>query len=55
MNIETEKEIVSNAIRWTSNILVEVLSNHGRVSDEGRAHLKEAIKKLAEASWEYRK
>ncbi len=42
--------IVSHAIRWTNNILTEVLGNHGtRVPGPVRDHLRAAIACLAEA------
>jgi len=42
-------EVTRHAIRWTSNILAEVLSNHGKVlPDQMRNSILAAISALAE-------
>ena len=42
---------VSNGVRWTSNILAELLGNYGtQISPAARDALKSAIKSLAEVS-----
>lgn len=49
MNEADERELLSG-IRWTSNIVVELLSNHGdRVGIETRNGLRKAIDGLYEA------
>jgi hypothetical protein len=50
------REIVLHGLRWATNILVEVLSNHASaVSESGRKILAEAVSKLGEAEAEFRK
>ena len=50
MTDESRIAVTDNAIRWTSNILVEVLSNsHGVISGPVREHLRDAISSLSEA------
>jgi hypothetical protein len=50
------REIVLHGVRWATNILVEVLSNHAAaVSASGRKFLAEAVSKLQEAEAEFRK
>ena len=40
---------VDHAVRWASNILVEVLSNHGEhLPETKRRHLRAAIQELGE-------
>jgi len=34
VEIGTRLEIVSHAVRWASNMLAEVLSNHGKVLND---------------------
>ena len=41
--------IITHAVRWSNNILVEVLSNHGRVlSDEQRDCIRTATRALGD-------
>lgn len=41
--------MVDVAVRWSSNILIEVVGNHGRVmSNDQRSALKRAVAALAE-------
>ncbi len=48
--------VVEHAIRWSNNILTEVLSNHGRkLNPVAREHLKAAVCSLAEAFESIRK
>jgi hypothetical protein len=48
MNREIRKHLLLHAIRWASNILVEVLANHGKsVSEAGADQLRKAIAALA--------
>jgi hypothetical protein len=48
-NKEIRREIVEHAVRWSNNILAEVLSNHGPcIGDEARDLLSQAISNLAE-------
>lgn len=55
MSVETKRELILNALRWVSNILVEVLSNYGGINDHGRLHLKAAVSCIEAAQNEYRK
>lgn len=44
MDKETREEIVLHTVRWVSNILAEVLSNHGEsISEHARLRLREAF------------
>lgn len=44
------------AVRWCSNILTEVLGNHGReIGLEAREHLSKAVQSLAECHSQVRK
>jgi hypothetical protein len=54
MDSKTKIELLLNAIRWTSNILVEVLSAYGSVDDTGRNHLRDAVMSLEKAAASYR-
>ena len=55
MDQETREEIVLHALRWTSNILVEVLSNHGNnLPPKSRSRLRDAVASLAETEREIR-
>ena len=48
MNKDVRNEVVINAVRWTNNILVECLGNHGSVMPLSAAdHLRNAIDELA--------
>jgi hypothetical protein len=50
MTKETRSEIVQHAIRWTANMLVEVISNHGPIMPrQAREHLKTGVDSLHEA------
>ena len=49
MDAETRKEIVLHAVRWATNMLVEVLSNHGAyLYESDRVALKQATLSLCE-------
>lgn len=53
MNTSTRITIVDHAIRWTSNILVEVLGNHGKaIPPSARDALRTAVEALSVASTE---
>jgi hypothetical protein len=54
MTEETKVELILNAIRWVSNILVEILSNYGSINQEGREHLRSAIASLHKAEDSYK-
>ena len=55
MNSETRQEIVLHGLRWSTNILVEILANHAaNVDPKGRQSLSEAIHKLTEAAEYFR-
>lgn len=55
MSHEVRVAIVEHAIRWATNILVEVLHNHGRaLPQEVRIPLHDAIQKLGDAAQELR-
>lgn len=44
--------IVKNAVRWSCNILVEVLGNYGQwLSSERRDAIKTAVAALQEVRW----
>lgn len=44
----TRQEIVAHAVRWASNMLVEVTGNHGSIlSEEQRQCLKDAAAALS--------
>jgi hypothetical protein len=59
MTLESRLTIVEHAIRWSSNILNEVVGNHGRfIPVEAREHLKQATQELSSAAqllWPLRK
>lgn len=54
---EVRIEIIQHAIRWCSNILVEVLSNYAAAvgDDVARDLLRDAIAALAKADDQYRR
>jgi hypothetical protein len=53
---ELRREILLTGVRWTNNILVEILSKHARaVSNEGADSLAKAIQYLAEAERAFRR
>lgn len=52
---DVKLELLLNGIRWTSNILVELLANNGDIDDTGREHLRAAVKSLGEADLAYRR
>jgi len=53
MNTSTRIAIVDSAIRWTSNILVEVVSNHGqKIPPSAYNALRMAVAALSTASAE---
>jgi hypothetical protein len=50
MDSATRYAVLSHGLRWASNILVELMGNHGRwLGARSRHHLKNAISELAEA------
>jgi hypothetical protein len=51
MTRETRIEIVKHAVRWTTNILVEVLNNHSLIiPPQARLSIKAAVSSLGDAS-----
>lgn len=52
---EARIEVVGHGIRWTNNILAELISQHGEhVGDAVRTHLRTAITALNAADTELR-
>jgi hypothetical protein len=55
MDQETREEIVLHALRWTNNILVEVLMNYGpKLPPEARVRLRDAISAVNDTDTEIR-
>jgi hypothetical protein len=55
MDRETREEIVLHALRWTNNILVEVLGNYGpKLPPEARVRLRDAISAVNDTDTEIR-
>jgi len=56
MSDETRLELVLAAVRWASNMLAEVLSNHARaVGPNGADKLRGAVSLLSDADRDFRK
>ena len=48
--LQMRREIVTNALRWANNMIVEVLSNHGpAIPDDARQKMHEITRASEEA------
>ena len=54
MDNNTKKELLLHGIRWSNNILVQMLSDYGHINSNGRDALRKAIQSLNEAEHAYR-
>ena len=53
--VEESKIVLENALRWTNNILAEVLSNHAHRFPEVANNLREAVRLIEDSKWKIRK